>query len=502
MHKALVLGPIGLAGAAGLALAGSGVGPALAVGAAILIAGAVTALFRVGTGEIALFFVGLLAFTITWNGIRVGAAGGGAGTGVSGGAFGDLTMALAFAAVIAHVVIDKRPLPIPRWLFLAGVGLLVAGLLSAVFTPSVAVMEHTLVAQRTLADQEGGQGVAIGVASNMGELLKYELALAVIPVSLAVVGVTPKRARLLVDVWAAGAIVNGAEAVLDVAGLHLGPTAASGGRSAGLTIHPNYLALTCVLALPMALLWLGRSRKWSYAGGGGVLALVGGVAASGSRAGEVAALIAILATLFAVPRLRSQLRVALPLIGVALVVIIMFTKTGSAILHQLRLGGSSDTSGSNYQRSLVNHAAWAQFKARPLEGVGYGVLGGAHDIYLQILDAGGVIGLVSFLTLIGGLAACLRSALSGPLRDEAIVCAIAILAWLANGIFDNQLADKYLYLVPGLLLAIARATALALSAGSRVAAAGALAAEPSPVLDAAAQAGAGVPQALAGAGAP
>jgi O-antigen ligase len=143
---------------------------------------------------------------------------------------------------------------------------------------------------------------------------------------------------------------------------------------------------------------------------------------------------------------------------VALIFVLLFTKTGSAILHQLRLGGAKSTSGSNYQRSLVNDAAWAQVKARPLEGVGYGVLGGAHNMYLQLLDAGGVIALVSFIVFIGGVGSSLRRALSGPLRDEAIVCAIAILAWLLNGIFDNQVADKYLYLVPGLLLAIGRTT--------------------------------------------
>ena len=32
---------------------------------------------------------------------------------------------------------------------------------------------------------------------------------------------------------------------------------------------------------------------------------------------------------------------------------------------------------------------------------------------------------------------------------------VAILMWLVNGLFDNQVADKYLFVVPGLLLAMA-----------------------------------------------
>jgi O-antigen ligase len=492
MRKAAVaLGWICIAGICGFALAGAGSGPALGVVLGSLAIGAVATVSRVETGDLALFFVGLLALTITWNGIRLGASGSASG-GVSGGAFGDLTMALAFAAVAGHVIIERRPVPLPPWLLLAGLGFFFAGLLSMVFPPSAAVMQHTISAQVTLASQQGAaQGVLIGVPSNLAELIKYELSLVLIPVLVAAVGVTPRRSRLLVDLWAAGAIINAAVAVLDIGGLHLGPTPAVGNRSAGLTIHPNYLALTCVLALPMPMLWLGRSRRWTIAGVLGLVALAGGVAASGSRAGSVAALVAVLATFFAVPRLRSYLPVALPLIGAAVIVVMAFTKTGQAILHQLRLGGSgSSTSGSNYQRSLVNGAAWAEVKARPLEGVGYGVLAGAHDIYLQLLDAGGVIAVVSFIVFIGGLAGALRVALRGSLRDEAIVCGIAILAWLLNGIFDNQLADKYLYLVPGLLLALSRTTWL-LASEAAVASAGRelgpvreqLASQPSMVLE-------------------
>jgi O-antigen ligase len=489
MRKAaVVLGIFGVAGAGGLALAGAGAGPTLGVAAGIVALAVVVTVFRVNTEHLALFFVGLLVVTITWNGIRLGGSTT-ATTGVSGGAFGDLTMALAFGAVIAHVVVQKLPLPLPRWLALAGLGFFFAGLLSMVFTPSIAVMQHTVLAQANLAAQQGTLG-PIGLPSNGGELLKYELALLVIPISVAAVGVTPRRCRLLVDLWALGAIVNGAVAVLDIAGIHLGPTVAVGHRSAGLTIHPNYLALTGVLALPIPMLWFARSRRWTIAGFIGLICLAGGVFASGSRAGFVAGLIALVAATVAVPRLRSNLTFVLPLAGILLVFVLVFTKTGSQILHQLRLGGSSDTSGSNYQRSLVNSAAWAQIQARPLEGVGYGVLSGAHDIYLQLLDSGGVIALVSFLVFIGGLVASVFRALSGPLRDEAIVCGIAILAWLLNGIFDNQLADKYLYLVPALLVAIGRTSWLMQTqpARPRVAIEPAVAIAPS--------------QALVGAGAP
>ncbi len=47
------------------------------------------------------------------------------------------------------------------------------------------------------------------------------------------------------------------------------------------------------------------------------------------------------------------------------------------------------------------------------------------------------------------------------------MCALAIVVWLANGVFDNQLADKYLYVVPGLLYAISRVSLMQQAATTR-----------------------------------
>jgi hypothetical protein len=143
----------------------------------------------------------------------------------------------------------------------------------------------------------------------------------------------------------------------------------------------------------------------------------------------------------------------------ALVLVLMFTNLGSKILHQIRLGSSNSTSLSDYQRSQAASAAWDQIKARPIEGVGFSVIANAHDIYLELLDAGGLIVLTSFLVFCGGIAAAVRRGMLGAQREEAIGLGVAALVWLANGVFDNQVADKYLYVVPGLLLAVAGSVA-------------------------------------------
>ena len=454
---ALPLGLVVLAGIAGLLH----LKPSLAIVLGLAVVLVVVMFFGVETDNLAVFAVGLLALTITWNGIRLG-SGAGSSSPAGGGAFGDATMVLAFVAVMADTIGRKRPLPMPPWLLLAGLGLFLAFVLTMIFPPGNSILQRSALLEGTIAQQAGATGpvASLGLGADAFNLFLFEVALLLIPIMLATVAVTPRRCRLIMDLFTAGAVINGAFGVLDIAGIHLGPNPPYANRSLGLTIHPNYLALTCVIALPMALLWFGRSRRYTVAGVIGVASLLGGVYSSGSRAGFVAAGIALVATVCFVPRLRRGLPYVLPTVGAVLVVVLLFTSTGHKLLVQLRLAKSSSTStsGSNYQRSILAQQAWATFKVRPISGIGWSVVTGAHDIYLELLESGGVIAMAAFLTFIGGLVASLRAALSGPLRDEAVVCGMAILAWLANGVFDNQVADKYLYFVPGLLVAIARTT--------------------------------------------
>ncbi len=450
MRKAsLGLGLLCAAGAGGLALAGGGLSPIVGALAGLCLLVGVVIFYGVGTDQLALFAVSAMVFTITWNGIRVG-----------GGALGNVTMVLAFLAVVTYAVVQRRSLPLPPWLFVAGMLALLAGLLSMVFPPSINVLQRSALLETTFKLQDGFLGLAQPF-SDQTVLVEYLLALVFVPLMIATVGTTAPRCARLINLWTAGAIVNACVGILDYGGIaHLAQIPLSDHRSAGLTVQSNYLALTCVLALPTAMLWLGRSRRSTLAGAFGVSALLGGVYASGSRAGTVAAGLAVLATIVLIPRMRPALRTILPIAGMVLVVVLMFTSVGTKILHQIRLGSSNSTALSDYQRSDAAQAAWAQIQARPLEGVGFAVITNAHDIYLELLDAGGVILLAAFFVFCGGIASCARRALVGNQREEAVALSIAMLMWLANGVFDNQVADKYLYVVPGLILAVSQAAVL------------------------------------------
>jgi hypothetical protein len=452
------------AGITGMAAAGLHMKPSVAIVIGILFVVGGIAAYGVNTDKLTMFAVGLFVFTITWNGVRVGhgnAAGG------SGGAFGDVMFAFAFVTVMADVIRRRRPVPVPPWLMLTGAGLLVAFLLVMIFPPSSKLMQQLQMEQGTIVQEGGGvpgQVGSLGLGANGVAVGEFLLGIVLIPIILVTAATTVKRCQRLFDLFVAGAAVNGMVGVLGLAGIRIASSAASGSRSAGLTIHPNYLALTCVIALPLAMLWFGRSRRFNIAGTFAVGSLLGGIYASGSRAGFPAAIFAVVVAVLLVPRLRRGLPYVLPVAGIVLVSILLFTSIGHKILVQLRLASASSgtpnvgAAGSNYQRSFLAHTAWSQVQVRPLVGVGFSQITAAHDIYLELLDSGGAVAMAAFLAFIGGMVASLRRAWSGPLRDEALVCVIAIIAWLANGVFDNQVADKYLYMVPGLLLAIGRTT--------------------------------------------
>lgn len=425
-------------------LAGTGLGITAGAAAGILVVG-IVAVLGTSTDRLVYAAVGILVLTITWNGFRIG-----------GGAFGDLLMAMAFAALVVSLVVERRWPVIPGWLALAGIGYALAGLLSGVFPASHALTNQIKLEQLSQAVVPG----FLPPRSNTTFLIKFELAAVLLPLLVVAAGTTRARCSRLLDLWTIGCVINAAVGVLDIAGIHLAPHALAGTRSSGLTIHPNYLALTSLMGAPIAMIWVGRSRRWTWAGLISVLVLVGGVYASGSRDGIVTMVGLIVLTAFAVPRFRRAIAPALPLIagGFAAIVtlVLLFTNLGNQILHQVRLGGNGvSAAASDMQRSNAAHVAFAQIRARPIQGVGFSVIEDAQVIYLQVLAAGGLIAGAAFVTYVGGVLRAAWRAWTLEPADEVVAATVVVIGWLINGIVDSQLADKYVYVVPGILIALA-----------------------------------------------
>lgn len=398
--------------------------------------------------RLAFFAVAVAVLAITWNGLRIG-----------GGAVANAFLVPAFLMVSIRTVVLRKPVPLPPWLFAAVIGFVLAAMLRLIFPPSSSTLNDILIHYRTIPT--GNQLPTVFAArSDLSTLFQFLVGVVVIPLLVASVATTARRIERLLDVFVWSAVINAGVGLVDLAGLHIAPIHAGAHRTAGLTIHPNYLSLTCTIAIPLAMLWITRHGRWRTVGITATGLLLVGAYASGSRAGAVTAIFGVVATMAAIPRLRTGLGFTVPALGLVLVALIYFA--GDQIIEQIRISGNVgtavNTTGSDTQRSQLAQLALDQFQARPVSGVGFSVIADAHSIYLQLLAAGGVIAMFSFLTYMGGLAAAAWRAMASPLRDVAVALSISIAMWLINGIIDNQLGDKYLWVVPGLLIAVSYAT--------------------------------------------
>lgn len=401
------------------------------------------ALHRNPLESLAYVAVGMMILTVTWNGVRVG-----------GSLLVDPLTAVAFACVCVHVTLNRRTVTIPSWLVYAGIGLALAALLAVIFPPRPSLLRNP-----TLQALQVASGAAAAPArSNVGSLLKFEVALVLLPLMVPIVATSPRRCSRLADLWAISALISAAAGVADFIGfVHLVPVRyAPPGRESGLAFHSNHLGLTCAMALPIVILWSTRSPRWRVAAALGTPTLLGAIYASGSRAATVGGLVAVVATVLAVPRLRRWLGIALPIAGMLVVLMLAFTNAGSQIISHVRLNpGNTNAALSNGQRSIDATTALGEIRARPIEGVGFSVIDDAHDIYLQLIASGGVIAFAAFAVFCGGLIKSARLAFRGVQVDEATALAVAIIVWLVSGVVDNQVADRYIYVAPALLVAMA-----------------------------------------------
>jgi O-antigen ligase len=122
---------------------------------------------------------------------------------------------------------------------------------------------------------------------------------------------------------------------------------------------------------------------------------------SGSRSGIIG--VFVFGAIFIIMNARDPLRrtqaaigVLVAAIGVAFFIKVLLPllelRKGSAVLRL-----SSGSRGSDSARDIINEEATEQVWDSPIFGVGYQVLRVAHNIYLQILHAAGLVGFIGYL---------------------------------------------------------------------------------------------------------
>lgn len=223
-------------------------------------------------------------------------------------------------------------------------------------------------------------------------------------------------------------------------------------RNAGFTYHPVALAYTAMLTLSFVPFLLGSKvrGRWVVVPPVALLAVVG-VWTSGSRT----SLVVLAALVLLIPVWERSIK--LGLLMATCVVLVMPTilsvdtsRNSTSALSRLFGGGGATASDSTRLSTLRD--GLEQVQQNPIFGNGYSTEHTyvIHNIYLQVLSAEGLIGLIGLLLIFAALVAPIRKA-APPRRALAYPALAVILA----GPFQPNMADHYLGMSIGLSLVAA-----------------------------------------------
>jgi O-antigen ligase len=363
----------------------------------------------------------------------------------------DLLLVAALAALAFCWVQDSVEIPIPGWL----VG-------TAALLISAQLLDQFFLVTHPPQDQPPS---FTPVGPPLLTLFRVELGMLVLPLVVGAVASTWQRANLLANLWVLSATVSAAVGAFDSAtgaGIGVSITGLGGGeagRVSGLSIHPNALALTCCMALPIALLRAAQLRGLGRAaavGASGILII--GVLASGSRVGVVGVALAVGLTGMLIARLRTRILAAGMAAIVAFGVVAAFAPSGSSLFSGIdRLEGSGSASGASTQRFDQLHESIHLAWGHPFTGIGFQVISDAHNLWVQVWETAGLFGILALLLYVIGvfhLGWRLYREAALPRGSPEFVGALTVsfAIWLVSGFLQNPIADRYIYVPVGLLL--------------------------------------------------
>jgi hypothetical protein len=280
-----------------------------------------------------------------------------------------------------------------------------------------------------------------------GGTFAFRLAIATAVVAIAISSETwtfgRRSAWRILKVWAVGCIVGGAAALSDRWGLtdfSLLVTQATGERSSGLAFHPNSLAFSLSLSIPIAALLCktaqSRAEKVMWAIGLAVAAV--GLYQADSRAG----LIVGYGSLAAVLALTIwQSRVRWTLLPLGLLSIPMYITYLAPLLATTRLVGDAGTAQSNQGRMDFAANAFQSFASSPILGAGLENASGVA-VPLVIMSAGGLALLLPYYFFyIRATVAIVRQP-DNPYRAYFLIYVSCLLLF---GILNNGFSERFMF---------------------------------------------------------
>ena len=373
------------------------------------------------------------AFVSSWNAVTI--------AGIQ-----PVDMLLGAALLLSILYLATGEIPwVPVWARIGTAGILAVTITHLIVPASAAYMSQRYVYVPWSMIASGQELVDNGALRGT----KWLLAALMLPVLvIETARYKPDLLPRIANAWLAGVSVSSVIAVTDLLGLtSINVTLILLGnateRQAGLTSHPNHLGLAAALAAPLAIRLAMKSR---FKGVAVLLVLALGAVVSGSRAGQAAFVLAVALTIAWTGRAWRLLPGVAFAAGISLAALVWvrpnlvektsdFFRIGST--HRLVVQ-------ANEERSSLSQQGVADFVERPIDGIGLEVIAQAHNIYLQLLAAGGLILAGGMLLYFGGVLRAAYAERNDP--DPLGVCLlIAVVVWMAAGAFGNQITDRYLY---------------------------------------------------------
>jgi O-antigen ligase len=254
---------------------------------------------------------------------------------------------------------------------------------------------------------------------------------------LAVASLAPRRPEIRRMAWA---YVLGCTVSSIVSFTTVNPVV---GRSAGLSSHPNVLGISAAFALALlAGLVDGASVRQRWYGAACAVVLLGGLSRSGSRAAVIALLVGLGAYLAITHRYRAAwYLLAVVAIGGSAVAMGLVTLPGDSALGRITQS-SVGTKQSNDERAELAAVVIDRVDHHPIMGSGFGNATEAHNIFIQIVDIGGILAITGFVALAVSI---IRSGWLGR-RDPLVVGPLAMyIGYIVSGLVANSLWDRWLW---------------------------------------------------------
>ena len=333
------------------------------------------------------------------------------GLAVQGINVADVALALTVLAVVASWVFRRRKLHIKFWMIAPLIGVLIATAFSVI-----------------------GLGQPIGSSGDFAVRAFLSMTIVAIAVLSERDSYGLQRMRELLGWWAAGVALSASAAVLSNAGLvdltNIVDAPLAGARAVGLAFHPNSLAFSLVIAVPVQMFIfvtaVRQRAKWAALIGFAlcIAALVAADSRSGLGIGLVVGVLSIAAAL----RIGRARWLSLPIALLGLVAIAVWVLP---LLGQTRLGVGAG-SASDVVRAEYNGRAWRTISEHPFLGTGVTGMEGV-SIPLNLLTVGGFVFAALYYTFVfAGSAPIWRSYPSATFIYGGFVLA-SILGFGING---------------------------------------------------------------------